>query len=292
MWMNSAYDYCDEDLMRCTSATARKPRGVCAGLAPGRRSGPYRRCSTITRVGGFPYPPTMVRRRQSQRAPHARPRPARDHRPLWQRPERPPNRLAQQAGRKAAFPPHLAAVKAQHEADLALGAGRRCLARGPGQEAPQLPPRMDLAMGLPRQAHLYRPRDRRCAPPPPSRNRHSARRPQSRHRCTHHQARHPDHAASFLRNPPPGRRIRHPHHPGTARPPRHQHDHDPTSSIAAALAYTVRSTANWQRPRAAGILLMKRPREPKEPTPERQQREIAGIRGPDPARKAHHPPLR
>ena len=37
---------------------------------------------------------------------------------------------------------------------------------------------------------------------------------------------------------------------------------------------------------------MKRPREPKDPTPERQQREIAGIRGPDPARKAHHPPLR
>ena len=45
-------------------------------------------------------------------------------------------------------------------------------------------------------------------------------------RPTHHQARHPSHPAPFLRNPHAGGRLRHPHHPRTARPPGREHHHD------------------------------------------------------------------
>ena len=63
-------------------------------------------------------------------------------------------------------------------------------------------------------------RDGQRAPPPPARDGRAARGEAGRARGGHREARELPHAATQLRDAPAGRRLRHPHRAGAARPPR------------------------------------------------------------------------
>lgn len=111
---------------------------------------------------------------------------------------------------------HLDAVKIVHMNDLTDGAGQVWLPNALAQIDP-LPPRV-LA--------LLRPNGRNRTPPPPPRKRRPTRHQRNRRASRPKEESDLPHLPPQLRHPPPGARPRHPHRPGTPRPPRRRHNDD------------------------------------------------------------------
>jgi integron integrase len=115
---------------------------------------------------------------------------------------------------------HLAVVRSQHLEDVAKGPhhGAVELPDALRRKYPSAPREWSWQWIFPRHPDLLRFRHGRDPPPSPARIRRPARR---RHRSTrrgHRQARDAPHPPPLVCDPPAGRRLRHPHHPGVARP--------------------------------------------------------------------------
>jgi hypothetical protein len=121
---------------------------------------------------------------------------------------------------------HLNRVKAQHESDLAAGRGTVALTWGFEGQVPERPSGMGLAVGVSRDALLHRPVDRRASPTSSARVRSPTRGQGCGPVGGHSASRYVPLAASFIRDPSAGSRVRHPHDSRTARASRRQYDDD------------------------------------------------------------------
>jgi integron integrase len=121
---------------------------------------------------------------------------------------------------------HLLKVKRQHEADLAFGAGWVELPWALARKYPNAGREMAVAVDLPGDAVLLRPRDGPASATSFARIRPAARRVRRSSAGGAQQARHAAYAAALLRHSLARRRTRHSHRPGTAGPQRRQHHDD------------------------------------------------------------------
>ena len=121
---------------------------------------------------------------------------------------------------------HLAKVKALHEEDLAQRGGGVYLPFALERKYPKRATRVGVAVRVPGSEAFRGPALGSQAPPPRGGEKPAKRRQERRARRRDHQARELSQLAPLLRHAPLGKRLRHPHDPGTARPPRRGNDHD------------------------------------------------------------------
>ena len=122
---------------------------------------------------------------------------------------------------------HLERVQAPAPRDLERRAGCVALPDALARKYPSAPREWAWQWVFPAQPHLHRPRDGRAgAATTSTRPCCSAASPPPCARAGALEARDLPHAAPLVRDPPARDRLRHPHHPGAARPQRRVHDDD------------------------------------------------------------------